>query len=163
MGAQEQSRRVAEEIGALAKLDLAALTHRWRAMTGRKLPEHVPRWLALRLVAYRVQTDTFGKLDGRTTRALERIGRQQQQGGQMPTLDALGLSSRGSRTLSPGTVLVREHDGIDHHVTVLDEGFAWNGATYGSLSEVARAITGTRWNGHRFFGLKSGKTKERAE
>lgn len=163
MGAQEQSRRVAEQIGALANLDLATLTHHWRAMTGRRLPDHVPRWLALRMLAYRWQADAFGDLDGRTTRTLNRIARQSRQEGQIPTLDSLRLSSRGSRALSPGTVLVREHDGIDHRVTVLDGGFTWNGATYGSLSEVARAITGTRWNGHRYFGIKFGKAKERME
>src|SRR5262249_44275049 len=62
------------------------------------------------------------------------------------------------RSLKPGTILAREHDGELHRITVLDEGFAWNGATYGSLSEVARAITGTNWNGPRFFGLRD-KTK----
>jgi hypothetical protein len=56
--------------------------------------------------------------------------------------------------LRPGTVLVREWEGGSHRVMVLAEGFAWNGTTYASLSQVARAITGTRWNGPRFFGLR---------
>ncbi len=58
------------------------------------------------------------------------------------------------RSLKPGTILAREHNGELHRVMVLDDGFAWNGATYRSLSEVARAITGTNWNGPRFFGLR---------
>ena len=56
----------------------------------------------------------------------------------------------------PGTVLVREHGGSHHRVMVLDDGFAWNGRTYDSLTQVAFAITGTRWNGPRFFGLRPG-------
>ena len=59
-----------------------------------------------------------------------------------------------SRSLKPGTLLAREHDGQVHRVTVTAEGFAWNGAVYQSLSEIARLITGTRWNGPRFFGLR---------
>ena len=60
------------------------------------------------------------------------------------------------RSLKPGTILAREHGGALHRVMVLDEGFAWNGSTYGSLSEAAHAITGTKWNGPRFFGLRDG-------
>ena len=52
-------------------------------------------------------------------------------------------------------MLVREHDGALHQVTVVPDGFAWNGTTYDSLSAVARAITGTNWNGPRFFGLRA--------
>ena len=64
-----------------------------------------------------------------------------------------GVSRAG--TLRPGCVLVREHEGILHEVTVTADGFAWNGRCFGSLSEVARAITGTNWNGPRFFGLRT--------
>jgi DUF2924 family protein len=56
--------------------------------------------------------------------------------------------------LKPGTLLRREWQGVLHSVIVAKHGFAWNGSTYGSLSEVARAITGTRWSGPRFFGLR---------
>jgi hypothetical protein len=69
-------------------------------------------------------------------------------------LDSLDLSSRGKTALAPGTVIGREHGGTMHHVMVLTDGFAWNGQTYRSLSEVAFAITGTKWNGPRFFGIK---------
>jgi hypothetical protein len=57
--------------------------------------------------------------------------------------------------LKPGCQLVREHEGIDHRVTVVESGYDWNGTTFGSLSSVAKAITGTNWNGYRFFGLKA--------
>jgi Protein of unknown function (DUF2924) len=59
--------------------------------------------------------------------------------------------------LNPGALLVREWKGKLERVMVLDKGFAWNGRTFGSLSQVAKAITGTSWNGHRFFGLRSAK------
>src|SRR5262249_40160033 len=79
---------------------------------------------------------------------------------------------RGDRTETPtaltaplprsGTILVREWQGRAHHVTVVDDGFLWNGRTYHSLSGIARAITGTNWNGPRFFGMRemNGKTLE---
>jgi hypothetical protein len=59
--------------------------------------------------------------------------------------------------IRPGTPLVREWEGVSHRVMVMAEGFAWNGSTYPSLSKVARAITSTRWNGPRFFGLRDQK------
>ena len=60
-----------------------------------------------------------------------------------------------------GTVLVREWQGATHHVTIVNDGFLWNGSTYRSLSAIARAITGTKWNGPRFFGMREVKDKER--
>ena len=59
-----------------------------------------------------------------------------------------------SPKLKAGCQLVREHEGIDHRVTVVAGGYEWNDKTFASLSSVAKAITGTNWNGHRFFGLK---------
>jgi len=77
-------------------------------------------------------------------------------------LDRLAREGRGSaviplpelRGTKSGTLLVREWEGVLHRVMVLEQGFAWNGQTYDSLSKVARAITGTNWNGPRFFGLR---------
>jgi hypothetical protein len=60
-----------------------------------------------------------------------------------------------------GTVLVREWKGTTHHITVVNDGFLWNGSTYRSLSAIACAITGTKWNGPRFFGMRELKDKER--
>jgi len=161
MDRSEAERKVAEEIGALRDLDAAVLRRRWRVLTGRSLPEHLPASIVRRMVAYRIQADAFADLDAKTARALDRIAKRRVGEEGKPTLEALGLSSRGGRTLSPGTVLVREHDCVHHHVMVLEQGFAWGGATYGSLSEVARAITGTRWNGPRFFGLSPNKAEVR--
>ena len=72
-------------------------------------------------------------------------------------MNAVRLTSAFDRRrteLKTGTILMREWNGRPHRVTVMDEGFAWNGRTYDSLSKIALAITGTKWNGPRFFGLR---------
>jgi len=63
------------------------------------------------------------------------------------------VASRATRTLKPGARLIREWNGSSHIVEVVEDGFLWNGKRYRSLSAIARAITGTRWSGPRFFGL----------
>ncbi len=152
---------VARELAGLAELDLEALRRRWRRLTGRPAPEHITKKLLIRMIAYRIQTDAFGDLDGQSIKLLRKIATERAKGKAgtgVPTLESLNVSSRGAKSLAPGTVIGREHGGTMHHVMVLANGFAWNGAAYRSLSEVAFAITGTRWNGPRFFGLKtSGK------
>ena len=117
MGQQDELRRVADEIGALRDLDVAALDRRWRLLTGRHLSTPLPRPILVRLLAYRIQSDAFGDIAAAAARALNRIAKQQASGDvrdEKPTLESLGLSSRGDRVLSPGAVLVREHDGVHH-------------------------------------------------
>ena len=114
----------------------------------------MPRTLLLQVLAYRVQAAALGDLDPVTARLLDRLAAQGRSSAraEVPVPDRIGIR--------PGTVLVREWDGTSQRVMVLADGFAWNGTTYQSLSQVARAITGTRWNGPRFFGLRD--RKERA-
>jgi hypothetical protein len=148
---------VNHELADLAALDLDSLRRRWRRINGRSAPEHLPQHLLVRLIAYRLQADAFGDLDNKSVKLLRELAKRRvKEGGRggPPTLESLKLSSRGARSLAPGTVIGREHSGTMHHVTVLEDGFAWNGTTYRSLSKVAYAITGTRWDGPRFFGLK---------
>jgi Protein of unknown function (DUF2924) len=138
-----------DEIARLRDLDLTGLRARWKALTGRKAPPHLPKHLLLRLLAYRLQADALGDLDKATIRFLEQLatgGRKASAPVPLPV----------SRSVRPGTLLRREWQGVLHQVMVMYDGFSWNGATYRSLSEVARAITGTRWNGPRFFGLRDG-------
>ena len=137
-----------DEIARLRDLDLTGLHARWKALTGRKAPPHLPKHLLLRLLAYRLQADAFGDLDKATIRFLEQLATGGRKANAPVPLPA-------SRSVRPGTLLRREWQGVLHQVIVMDDGFSWNGATYRSLSEVARAITGTRWNGLIFFGLKS--------
>jgi hypothetical protein len=134
-----------DEIARLRGLDLAGLQARWRTMFGRRAPAHLPKHLLLRILAYRLQAEVHGDLDAASVRSLDRLART----GSDKSVPLPQVSS-----VRPGTLLVREWNGVLHHVTTLDDGFAWNGTSYRSLSQVARAITGTRWNGPRFFGLR---------
>ena len=156
--------RIEAELARLAALDLAGLRKAWRKMIGRAAPDHLPRPLLHRVLAYRIQAAAFGGLDRETARQLDRLahGKGEEQGGRVGAsgVDAIPLPC--TPTSHPGTIHVREWQGRLHHVMVLERGFAWNGVTYDSLSKVARAITGTNWNGPRFFGLR-GKAKSKAE
>jgi hypothetical protein len=139
-----------DEIARLHDVDLPSLRARWRTVFRRKAPEPLPRHLLFRILAYRLQAERLGELDKETVRLLDRIAWG--NGGNRPS-SLLGKQSRFER-LQPGSTLVRECNGTRQRVEVLDKGFAWNGKTYRSLSAVAFAITGTRWSGPRFFGLR---------
>ena len=141
-------RRLDDALARLAAADLASLDKSWRRAFGRPPPAGLSRTLLARVLAYRLQAEALGDLDLETARALDRMTGE--GGGEVIPLP----DQRGSQ---PGTMLVREWQGTMHSVMVLGGGYAWNGTTYRSLSEVARAITGTRWNGPRFFGLRGSK------
>lgn len=138
--------RLEADLERLSSLDLAGLRRRWRGLFGSAAPEHLPRSLLHRILAYRVQADALGDLDRDTARQLRRMAEQGKDAEVMPLPEL--------RPVKPGTLLVREWDGALQRVMALEEGYAWNGVTYPSLSRVARAITGTSWNGPRFFGLR---------
>lgn len=142
--------KVEARLAELEQLSTQEMHRAWRRAWRKQPPTHLPRSLFLRLFAYRIQADAFGDLDKETMRMLERIARQR-AAGEKPIVPAVPNPRHGR--LKPGSLLVREHAGVLHRVTVMKEGFAWNGETYRSLSEVARRITGTSWNGPRFFGL----------
>jgi len=126
------------EIAHLRSLALDALRRRWRAMFGRTPPAALSKDLLGRMIAWRMQEHAFGGLDRESLSFLEGLARH-------------GGSPR--RQLKPGTVLVRDYQGERHTVTVVPDGFNWQGTTYTSLSAIARAITGTAWSGPRFFAL----------
>ena len=142
------------EIAALPDLDLDDLRRRWRRLTGRAAPAHWSRFLLLHAIAYRLQADAYGDLDPSSLEALDRIGRA--LNASKPTLAELPsiIPPVGPQPTRPGTMLVREWNGVLHRVMILDRGFAWNGTTYDSLSSIARLITGTSWSGPRFFALR---------
>ena len=145
-------RSIEVEVSRLRDLDLAGLRRCWRAVFGRSAPEHLSRALLQRALAYRIQTKAHGDLDRATVRLLDGLARSGAKRTDIPLPEL--------RPVKPGTLLVREWQGALQRVTALQEGFLWNGTTYKSLSEVARAITGTNWNGPRFFGLRqSGRGK----
>jgi hypothetical protein len=139
------------EIAHLRDLDLVGLRARWKGVFRRSPPSHLPRHLLLGMLAYRLQADEFGDLAPDMVRLLNQLGRG------ASTVAAVRLSTEllQRRTdLRIGTILVREWRGRPQRTMVMADGFAWNGRTYDSLSAVAFAIAGTRWNGHRFFGLR---------
>jgi hypothetical protein len=142
---------IEDEIAHLRGLDLGGLRARWQSVFQRSSPTHLTRHLLFAVIAYRLQADRFGDLDHTTRQMLDRSAAQETG----PAMSARLASFDQKRTeLTPGTILVREWDRQSQRVMVMPDGFAWNGHTYDSLSKVAFAITGTKWNGPRFFGLR---------
>jgi Protein of unknown function (DUF2924) len=140
-----------DEIAHLRGLDILELRARWHTLFGRRPPPHLPRHLLFRILAYRLQADRLGDLDAESRRLLDRIGSAASE-----ETDRLVADFKRTRTeLRPGTLLTREWAGQLQRVMVLADGFSWNGKTYPSLSKVAFAITGSRWSGPRFFGLRA--------
>jgi hypothetical protein len=142
---------VEHEIVHLRGLDRKGLRARWQSVLQRPAPVHLPRHLLFAIIAYRIQADRLGDLDHETRQLLDRTGAKE-SGTAMST--RLVCFDQKRTELTPGTVLVREWDRQSQRVMVMSDGFAWNGQTYDSLSKVAFAITGTNWNGPRFFGLR---------
>lgn len=137
-------------LAALKDMPVAALKAEWQALFDAPAPNNSRTFLEGRL-AYRIQELTYGGPDKQTRRLLDLLADEVE-----------GTLTRKAQIADPrnpvaGTKLIREWDGIAHTVTVLNGGFDWQGRRYKSLSAVARAITGTRWNGYRFFGLRESK------
>jgi hypothetical protein len=151
---------VEDEIAHLRGLDLKGLRSRWQSIFGRPAPTHLTRHLLFAVIAYRLQADRFGDLDHATRQVLDRTIAKEAG----PAMSSRLASFDRKRTkLTPGTVLVREWDRQSQRVMVMANGFAWNGQTYESLSKVAFAITGTKWNGPRFFGLRDKEDRTATE
>jgi hypothetical protein len=135
------------EIDRLRSMPKAELRVRYRALFKADPPKAFGPDLLRRSVAYRIQEQAYGGLDPATRRLLNNLMAQQ-------------AKSKDGRIVIPrriksGAVLVRVWKDQSHRVMVLEDGFAYGGKTYASLSEIARLITGARWNGPRFFRLRS--------
>ena len=138
---------LAVEIAGLQKADISDLRDRWKTLYGKAPSGQIGRSFLIRAIAYRLQEQAFGGLKPATRRLLARIADE-----------SAATNSPKRRQIckaQAGTILVREWQGSAHRITVLDDGVAFNGKRYRSLSEVAREITGSRWSGPRFFGLRS--------
>ena len=141
----------ADVLGRLAALKTTAtpeLKQQWRDLFGAEPPPYNRRFLESRL-GYRIQELAYGGLKPETLARLERLG-EQFDGGKVAV-----RRIRGDDKPIAGTRLIREFQGVEHTVTVLQDGYDYQGRPYQSLSAIARAITGTRWNGWVFFGLKN--------
>ena len=127
-----------DQLREIAEMEKAGLRDRWASLTGRPVPKVSTAMLRL-TVAYELQAKAFG--------GLSRKARRQ--------LDGAGGKKAVTKDIRPGMRLAREHGGVLHVVTIGDNGeILWNDREWRSLSEVARAITGTRWSGPAFFGLR---------
>ncbi len=145
---------IAAEIDRLTNLPLSALRQQWhRAHPDRQMPKGLPRDLLVRTIAWRLQEKTFGHFPAALVRKLDRLSEQLTRSG---TIDV-----ERTAMIKSGTTLTRHWRGATHRVVALEEGYLYANQRYASLSEVARDITGTRWSGPRFFGLKQGRGRGR--
>lgn len=138
---------VLKQVSYIRGLSAIELTAKWKELFGANPAHHNRRALEDRL-AYRIQELAIGGLKASTLKRLEALG---------DTLDGGKKRVRGVRAdviPVPGTRLVREWKGVEHTVTVLADGFDYQGQSYRSLSPIAKRITGTSWSGLVFFGLK---------
>ena len=134
-------------LAALPGLPIGELKEQWRSLFGTEPPPYNRRFLESRL-AYRIQELAYGGLKPETLARLEALG--EQFDGRNITLRRIRYEQRPIA----GTRLIREYQGVEHVVTVTRDGYEYQGRPYQSLSAIARAITGTRWNGWVFFGLR---------
>ena len=151
---------ISDEIAHLRGLDIKGLRARWQSVFRRSPPDHLGRHLLFSIIAYRIQADRFGDLDHETRKLLDQTEAAESDSA-MPA--RLAAFDQKRRAVTPGTVLVREWNDQSQRVMVMEDGFAWNGQTYDSLTKVAFAITGTRWNGPRFFGLRGKQARSITE
>jgi hypothetical protein len=142
--------QVLARLAALKQMSVTELKAQWQALIGTEAPNNSRPFLELR-IAYRIQELTYGGPTKPVRRMLDALANE---------VD--GKKVRRTMISDPrnpvnGTRLVREWDGTEHVITVLKDGFDWQGRRYKSLSVIARTITGTHWNGYRFFGLRANK------
>ena len=135
-------------LAALKTTSTPDLKAQWRDLFDSEPPQFNRRYLESRL-AYRIQELAYGGLKPETVKRLEALGEQLDGG------DRNKSRVRTDQMPIAGTRLIREWQGVEYVVTVTGDGFEWQGRPYKSLSAIARAITGTRWNGWVFFGLKN--------
>jgi Protein of unknown function (DUF2924) len=135
------------QLGGLPMLNRTDLRELWRESYGSDPPEKISDLLLRQAIAHRLQVKRFGGLDFSTRRALKQVLEQSDA-------DRLNSSSEGNRVPN-GTVLVREWHGATHQVTATEKGLLYRGKLFRSLSKVAREITGARWSGPLFFGLRT--------
>jgi hypothetical protein len=142
---------VEREVGMLSNLPRPDLLERWRSLYRSDAPKGMSRTMLVHAVAWAMQARAHGGLRPSLRRRLRALS------------DAKEKTAKPQRiarqSLAPGSRLVREWNGSTHVVEVTDGGFVWNGQPHRSLSAIARAITGARWSGPRFFGLGSGDRK----
>lgn len=139
---------VIARLAEIKTMDMVALKTLWRELNGSEPPPYNRKFLESRL-AYRVQELAYGGLKPETKTRLKALAEELEQ-----QENEAGRARTDNRLIA-GTRLIREWQGVEHSVTVTRDGFEYQGRPYKSLSAIARAITGTRWNGPLFFGIKN--------
>ena len=137
---------IAAAVAALERSDRETLTGRWRSLYRSDPPRGMSRRFLIAAIAHALQAKQAGRTVARVQRRLVRLAAEPSNGSVAP-----------SRSLDAGTRLIREWNGVTHTVDVEAGGYVWNGVRCRSLSAIARAITGTRWSGPRFFGIGDGR------
>jgi hypothetical protein len=135
-------------LARISEMTVEQLRALWRERFASDPPAAFSKALLARAICYRLQEQTSGGLSASTDRLLRSL---------------IKPGAEPPRQVKVGSVLVREHQGVVHEVLVVPGGFCWQGASYDSLSTIARTITGTSWNGPRFFGLRSKRTHDQEE
>ncbi|NJO54662.1 MAG: DUF2924 domain-containing protein [Bacteroidales bacterium] len=144
---------VLARVAAIKTMPTPALKTMWRELYGTDAPPYNRRFLESRL-AYRVQELAYGGLKPETVKRLDALARG------VEDTNPKTRRIRADQKPIAGTRLIREYGGVEHVATVLNDGYEFEGRPYKSLSAIARAITGTRWNGWVFFGLKTMKGRQ---
>jgi hypothetical protein len=144
---------VLAQVAALPEKSTAELKQLWRGLYDREPPSGNKPFLIKRL-SYRIQELAYGGLSARAEAKLNVLIEEEDQ-----RVRGLPIVRKGDRPIA-GTRLIRQWQGVEHCVTVLDDGFEYGGAKYRSLSAIARAITGTRWNGPLFFALRPSRSRK---
>lgn len=143
--AKSNTKTVSQQIQGITRLDLESLRAEWHRKWDEP-PAFRSRELLARALAHRLQTDAFGDLPSPLQRRVNDLAQR--------FMADRGFTPQAATTLMPGSSLIREWQGKRHEVAVVDDGFVYQGEKFGSLSKVAHHITGTKWNGPAFFGLK---------
>jgi Protein of unknown function (DUF2924) len=138
---------LASALDALSVLDLQELDARWKSLYGSDPPDRIRRPLMIQALAYRLQEEALGGLKPATRRLLRNVA------GDAERRRPIAVESK--RPVKEGAVLIREWHGTKHQVIALKDGFMFRGKRFPSLSKIAGEITGTRWSGPLFFGLKN--------
>lgn len=144
--ARGQKGHIAADIEKFEELSTAQLKQRWHRKWPVQLPKQVSRELLVISLAWELQAAEFGGLPRELQRQIDTLAGDLKRSGK--------IDSNVPTRIKPGTRLVREWQGERHEVTVLEKRFAYKNKQFDSLSEIAREITGTRWSGPVFFGLK---------
>ena len=151
--AREALADIPAQLAALEKMSVAELREKWLEVYSQPTTAGNKAYLKKRL-AWRIQELAEGGLSDRAKARIQELVADAPIRWRTPRADTGGANGRDPRLPESGTVIARSHGGVDHHVTVLDDGFEYAGERYDTLSRVAKVITGAHWNGYLFFNLK---------